>query len=41
VVGTHLGGNQLSRVFPGYQATQSSWLGVLQGTPAASGARRG
>ena len=41
VVGTHLGGTQSGRVFPGYAGTPSDWLGVLQGTPAATGARRG
>ncbi len=41
IVGKHLGGNQLSRVFPGYQATPSAWLGVLQGTSTATGARPG
>ena len=41
IVGTHLGGNQLSRIFPGYQATPTTWPGVLRNTPAAAGARRG
>ena len=41
VVSTHLGGNQLSRVFPGYQVTPSAWLGVMKGTSAAAGAGRG
>ena len=41
VVSTHLGGNQLSRIFPGYQATPSAWLGVMKGTSAAAGAGRG
>ena len=41
IVGTHLGGNRLSRVFPGYTGTQTDWLGVLQGTAATTGVRRG
>ncbi len=41
VVSTHLGGNQLSRIFPGYQATPSAWLGVMKGTSAVAGAGRG
>jgi uncharacterized protein (DUF1501 family) len=32
VVSTHLGGQQLARIFPGYAAAQGDWLRVLQGT---------
>jgi uncharacterized protein (DUF1501 family) len=37
VVSTHLGGQQLSRVFPGYTAAPAAWLRVLQGTGKAAG----
>ncbi len=36
VVSTHLGGQQLARVFPGYTGMQTDWLRVLQGTGKAS-----
>ena len=35
VVSTHLGGQQLARVFPGYTGAQGDWLRVLQGTTKA------
>ena len=41
VVGTHLGGAQTARVFPGYAGAHSDWLGVLQGTPKSVGTRPG
>ena len=42
IVGTHLGGRDDARVFPGYAGTGADWLRILQGSAAPGvGARRG
>jgi uncharacterized protein (DUF1501 family) len=42
VVATHLGGQHMEKVFPGFGGTPQQWLSVLRGSAGANpGARRG